>query len=411
MEHFIARQPIFDRNLKVFGYELLFRTSLENFFTHHSQEEAAVSVIANSSLLFGIEEMAGNARAFVNVTRGVLLNNFAGLLPRQFTILELLENVEPDSEVIRICRRLKDLGFILALDDFVYRPQYDSILDLIDIIKVDFLSTQEAERKRLAEIFIPRGIKMLAEKVETHEDFIAARNMGYTYFQGYFFSRPVIVSRKDLPIYKLQYLRILKEVSCEEINFSRLAQIIQVDVSISYKLLKYINSVAFGLRKRVTSILQALALLGEMEIKKWVALLSLTGMASDKPTELVMSSLVRAKSCELLAPMLSMPLRRSDLFLLGLFSLLDAIMDRPLEEILTEIHLEDDVQAALLHREGSLGTLLEMVIAMERGQWATLSERAQSLALDERFFPALHLQAVQWARETYSLDSNKDAPA
>lgn len=411
MEHFIARQPIFDRNLKVFGYELLFRTSLENFFTHHSQEEAAVSVIANSSLLFGIEEMAGNARAFVNVTRGVLLNNFAGLLPRQFTILELLENVEPDSEVIRICRRLKDLGFILALDDFVYRPQYDLILDLIDIIKVDFLSTKEAERKRLAEIFIPRGIKMLAEKVETHEDFIAARNMGYTYFQGYFFSRPVIVSRKDLPIYKLQYLRILKEVSCEEINFSRLAQIIQVDVSISYKLLKYINSVAFGLRKRVTSILQALALLGEMEIKKWVALLSLTGMASDKPTELVMSSLVRAKSCELLAPMLSMSLRRSDLFLLGLFSLLDAIMDRPLEEILTEIHLEDDVQTALLHREGPLGTLLDMVIAMERGQWSTLSERAQSLGLDERSFPALHLQAVQWARETYSLDSNKDTPA
>ncbi len=400
LEHFIARQPILDRNLNIFGYELLFRSGMENFFSHEDEDEASSRVMANSSFLFGIEEMSGGAKVFLNITRNILINNFATLLPNKFVIVELLETLEADPQVIEACRNLREHGFILALDDYVDDPQFHPFLDLAQIVKVDFRNTDERERRRLAEVFIPRGIKMLAEKVETQEDFRQGLEMGYSYFQGYFFSKPVIISRKDVPIFKLQYLRILKEINAAEVNFRRLAETIQGDVAITYKLLRYTNSVAFGLRLKVTSILQALALLGEDEFKKWISLLSLTGMAKDKPTELVHTSLVRAKFCELLAPALSKSSRSADLFLLGLFSLLDAILDRPLDEILSEVHVEDDVHAALLQQGGTLDSLLRLVVSLERGEWESLSRLAEELAIDETVLPPLYLQAVKWGRET-----------
>jgi EAL and modified HD-GYP domain-containing signal transduction protein len=360
-------------------------------------------VIANSSFVFGIEEMTGGGTAFVNFTRNVLLHGYATLLPRQSTVIELLEHVEPDEQIIEACGRLKKLGFSLALDDFVYHPRYDSLLELVDIVKVDFLTVDAAGCQRLADAFIPRGIKMLAEKVETQEDYRRALDMGYSYFQGYFFSKPVVVVRKDIPTNRFQYLRILQEISAIEIDFPRLARTIQEDASICYKLLKYTNSAAFGLRRQVTSILQALALIGEEEFRKLVALLSLGGLAGGKPTELILCSLVRAKACELIAPSLGISTRRSDFFLLGLFSLLDAIMDQPLIEVLAAIHLDDDLRAALLDKHGRMGTLLTLVIAYEKGAWGDLPQLAATLQIDESVLPPFYLQAVQWAREIYNL--------
>ena len=279
MEHFIARQPIFDRTGKVYAYELLFRSGLHNYFDAADQDQAAASVIANSSLLFGLNEMTGGTKAFINCTRKVLIKDFITILPNQQAVVEVLEDVEPDDAIIKACRNLKKQGYILALDDFVYHKNYEPLLELADIIKVDFLLSDLDEQKKLAEMFIPRGIRMLAEKVETNEIYEQAKEMGYDLFQGYFFARPVIISRKDIPTNKIQFMRILRDVHAEDVDIQSLAQTIQSEVSLSYKLLKLINSAAFALRHKVTNITQALSLLGIREIRAWVSLISISAMA------------------------------------------------------------------------------------------------------------------------------------
>lgn len=403
MEHFIARQPIFDTKGKVFAYELLFRSGLHNYFDCDDQDHAAASVIANSNLLFDLSEMTGRTKAFINCTRRVLLEEMMTTLPRQQAVVEILEDIEPDDKLIEACRKLKEQGYIMALDDFVYHKNFEPLLELADIIKVDFLLSDVEEQKRLAQMMIPRGIKMLAEKVETHEVYEQAKEMGYQLFQGYFFAKPVIISRKDIPTNKIQFLRILKDVHAEDVDFKKLAQTIQSEVSLSYKLLKLINSAAFALRHKVTSILQALSLLGLREIRSWVSLLSISSMADDKPAELVVSSLIRARICEQLAQPCKMGDRQSDMFLMGLFSLLDVIMSRPIDEILKEITVEDDILEALTGNSGDMKTVLDLVIAMEKGDWEQVSTLAGQLQLDEKPLSTAYFDAVKWAQDIYTM--------
>ena len=403
MEHFIARQPIFDRNGKVYAYELLFRSGLHNYFDSDDQDQAAASVIANSSLLFGLTEMTSNTKAFINCTRKVLLEGYMSVLPKEHAVVEILEHVEPDEEIVEACRRLKNQGYILALDDFVYNKNYEPLLELADIIKVDFLLSDVEEQARLAQTFIPRGIRMLAEKVETYEVYEQAKKMGYQLFQGYFFAKPVIVSRKDIPTNKLQFLRILKDVHAEEIDFQELSRTIQSEVSLSYKLLKLINSAAFALRHKVSSILQAISLLGIKEIRSWVSLLSVSQMANDKPAELVVSSLVRARFCEQASLACGMGGRKSDLFLMGLFSLLDVIMSRPLDEILQEITIEEDIRAALTGEPGSMKNILDLIVAIEKADWDQVSRLTSELKAEEGPLCQAYMDAVKWAQEIYNI--------
>lgn len=403
MEHFIARQPIFDTQGQVYAYELLFRSGLHNYFDCEDQDQAAASVIANSNLLFDLKQMTGNAKAFINCTRRVLLEDLITTLPHQQAVVEVLEDVEPDDQLIDACRRLKEKGYILALDDFVYHKNYEPLLQLADIIKVDFLLSDMAEQQRLAEMMIPRGIRMLAEKVETHEVYEQAKDMGYELFQGYFFAKPVIVSRKDIPTNKIQFLRILKDVNAPEVDFQALAKTIQSEVSLSYKLLKLINSAAFALRRRVTSIIQALSLLGLREIRSWISLLSISAMADDKPAELVLLSLIRGRLCEQLALSCDLKPRQADMFLMGLFSLLDVIMSRPLKEIMEEISVEEDIAEALTGTPNRMNTLLNLAIALEKGEWDSVTRTAAELQIDELPLPVVYLEAVRWAQDIYSL--------
>lgn len=399
MEHFVARQPIFDRRKKIYAYELLFRSGLGNYFDHKDGDEASSRVIANSILLFGIENMTGAARAFINFTQDLLVKNYALTLPKQWTVVEVLENVEPDAHIVDACKKIKDNGYILALDDFVYNPKYEPLLDLTDIVKVDFMLSDSEERKLLSENLIPRGIKLLAEKVETQDDFQEAYDLGYSYFQGYFFSKPVIVSRKDIPTSKLQYLRILREVNSEELDFRKLSVMIEAEVSMSYKLLKYINSAFFGFSHEITTIKQALGVLGEREVKKWVSLVSLAAMASDKPDELIVSSLVRAKFMELTAGEIDPDGKGEDFFLLGLFSMLDAIVDRPLAEIMADIPVSEGIKSALLRHKGAMYPLLALMISFERGDWKRLSAIAKKVGIKEALLPEKYVQAIQWTNE------------
>lgn len=400
-EHFVARQPIFNRTKQVVAYELLFRSGLANYFDHVDGDQASSRVIADSFLLFGIEEMTGGAKAFINFTRNLIVDESILALPKQYTVVEILETVEPDISVLKAVTKLKKAGFELALDDFVYDAKFEPLLKLADIVKIDFLNTDETGRRQLAKAFLPRGIKLLAEKVETNEEFRQAMDMGFVYFQGYFFSRPVVVSRKDIPAFKLHYLKILKEINQEEIDFRKLAPLIEGEVTLSYKLFKYINSAAFGLPQKVTSIRQALNLLGENEVKKWATILMLSGMASDKPLELVVTSYVRGRFCQLIAKEAGLAERASDLFLMGLFSTLDAIMDRPLSEVVGDMPINDDVKVAILEQKGRLGIVLKLAIAFERGEWALVTLITTRLKIQELNLPAAYVKAIQESRQAF----------
>ena len=275
------------------------------------------------------------------------------------------------------------MGYTLALDDFVYHHKFEPLLELADIVKVDFLLSGPGERQRISTLLRRRGIKMPAEKVETREDYEQAVAMGYEYFQGYFFSKPVILSRRDIPPNKLQSLRILKEIHSPEIDFKRMAQTVQSEVPLSFKLLKLINSAAFGLRHKVSNIVQALSLLGERAIRTWVSLLSVSAMASDKPTGLVVNSLIRGRFSEQAAGFIGEVSQRSELFLVGLFSQLDAILDRPLDELLDEIQVSPEFCRALLDGKGPRHQLLSLCIALEHGDWDQLSSVASVMQVEE----------------------------
>jgi len=281
---FIARQPIFDRKQKVYGYELLFRSSLENVFKHSELNQASAKVMTDSTLILSMEVISGGKLAFINITRDILLNDYISLLSSGLTAAEIPETVEPDPEVVSACGRLKKAGYMIVLDDFVYAEQYADLMNLADIVKVDFLSTPAEERRQVLSRFTAPNVRFLAEKVETHEVFKQAVSLGYTYFQGDFFSKPVIISSRDVPGFKLNYLHMLQELQWPDVNFHRLEGIIKRDMALSFKLLRYINSAYFGLGEKVRSILHAIRLLGPRQFKQWASLSSWLAWAATSPT-------------------------------------------------------------------------------------------------------------------------------
>ena len=400
---FIARQPIFDRKQKVYGYELLFRSSLENVFKHSELNQASAKVMTDSTLILSMEVISGGKLAFINITRDILLNDYISLLSSGLTAAEIPETVEPDPEVVSACGRLKKAGYMIVLDDFVYAEQYADLMNLADIVKVDFLSTPAEERRQVLSRFTAPNVRFLAEKVETHEVFKQAVSLGYTYFQGDFFSKPVIISSRDVPGFKLNYLHMLQELQWPDVNFHRLEGIIKRDMALSFKLLRYINSAYFGLGEKVRSILHAIRLLGPRQFKQWASLLLMASMGSDKPDELVVRALIRGRFCESLAPMLGMKQRSQELFLLGIFSVIDAILGRPLNEILKDLPLSDEVKDALSGKPNRLRAVFDYALAYEKGDWDGLSARAAVLGLDESGIPAVYLSAVHWAKRSFGV--------
>jgi c-di-GMP-related signal transduction protein len=401
MDTFIARQPIFDRQQQVYGYELLFRSGIDNVFDHPDPTEATTRVIADSLLLLGVEPLTEGKKAFINVTRDVLLREYMTLLPHELFAVEILETVEPDAEVVVACQKLKEAGYTLALDDFSADALAAPLASVADIIKVDFLATSREERQALVRQYVPRGIHLLAEKVETREEFQEAMESGYSYFQGYFFSRPAIFSGKDVPAFKFHLLQILAEINRGELDFKQMTELIKREIFLTYKLLRYINSAFFSLRHQVTSLLQALILLGEHEVKKLIALIAVTSLGKDKPDELVVLSIIRAKFCESLARRVGLSNRSQDLFLLGMFSLIDAIIDQPLAAILRSIPLADDVKAALLGEDNCLRRVYDYTLSYEKGDWQAVSVQAPQLGINEADTLLLYLEAVEWCHKRF----------
>jgi c-di-GMP-related signal transduction protein len=401
MEVFVARQPIFDKQQKVFAYELLYRVGLDNFYDNPDGDQASSEVIANSFLLIGIETMTGGKRAFINFTGNLIKQGVPAILPKELMAVEILETVMIDDELIEACRKLKDLGYMIVLDDFVFRERIKSVIPLADIIKIDFANTSEKERLNFVERLGAWNGKLLAEKVETRKEFEQALAMGYSYFQGYFFSKPVIMSGKDVKGYKVNYLQMLQAVNSPDMDFDRIEDIIRRDVTLSYKLLKYINSAAFGFRTRIESIRHALVLLGMREIRKWTSLIILRGMGTDRPDEIMTSSVIRGRFGELLAPLLGMRESSSDIFLMGIFSMIDALVDKPLNEIMLELPISEDIKVALPGWEGRYTSIYRMILAYEKGDWKEFFAWADQFKLDQKVVPKLYLESLEWANQFF----------
>jgi c-di-GMP-related signal transduction protein len=395
MDVFVARQPIFDRQLRVHAYELLFRSGPENVFPA-IDAVAATSRVLDASLLSGLEALAAGKPAFVNFPRELLLGQDATLLPPQHMVVEILEDVELDDEVTAACRQLRRSGYQLALDDYAGGREAQ-LHGLVDIIKVDFMLADRARRRRIVERFACSRTVLIAEKVETQEEFDEARELGYAYFQGYFFAKPVLLARRGVPALSQGSLRILEAVHREPLDFGEVETAVKSDLALSYRLLRFINSAALGRSRTIDSIRRALVLLGEQEVRKWVSVAVLSELSHGKPEELLATSVLRARMCESLAKVTGLREHSLDLFLTGMCSLMDAIVDRPLDQALSELPLSRDVCQALLGEPNRLRTILDATVAYERGDWDTLALAAKRLEVPEDQLIPLFVEAVGWA--------------
>jgi c-di-GMP-related signal transduction protein len=402
MDVLVARQAIFDRDRRVHGYELLFRSEAgQNAFDGTEGGQATKQVLANSLLVIGLENLVGAKKAFVNFGRGPLLQGWHSALPPENTVIELLENVEPDDEILEACRELRKQGYQLALDDFVFRAGSERLLQVADLVKIEIQSIPRPEQKVLVRSYRARGLQTLAEKVETHEEFEWAREAGYDFFQGYFFARPVIVRGRKIPAAKLHCLRLLQEAQRPELDFDRLEALILEDVSLSYQLLRYVNSPLFGVVNRIKSIRQALLFFGENDLRKWIALATLARTADDKPGELIMHSLVRARFCESLAQKADKGQDQSA-FLMGLFSLLDALIDRPIEEAVAEMNLAPEIAAVLNGKapdSDMLRRVYDLAKAYEMADWARVEELAGQARIPTSNLGEEYCAAAGWAQQ------------
>lgn len=398
--HFVARQPIFNRDQQVYGYELLYRDSLENCFTSQDREAACRGTL-DSTLLMGLDVLCEGACTFINCTREALLDSYITLLPPQSTIVEVLETVMPEPEVFSACRALKDAGYRVALDDFVPGDAREPLTEVADLIKLDLKTTPRSQWEAMARTYSARSITMLAEKVETHEQFRATLNLGFAYFQGYFFQKPVVYAGSEIPHNQLNYLRMLQAVYQPELDWNVLEKLIKHEASLCYRLLRYLNSASFGFRREIRTVRHALSMLGERQIRKWITLVATVGAGRDKPDELVRSALVRGHFCELLSRRSKK--READHFLLGLFSLMDAILGMPMADILARVPIDHEIRHALLGLSSPLRPLYDLMLAQENADWQKCCELAIQLSFSEQDITQAYLESVRWAREIVSL--------
>lgn len=399
---FIARQPIFTKQLDVFGYELLSRTSRENAYHHADPDMASREVISACLNVFSFDSLTESRKGFINVTGALLKEDLLAILPKETTVLEVLETVAPEPEILAAIEALKRSGYRIALDDFLPSPELDPLVALADIIKVDFLQTTGDERRKMVERYATNGRLLLAEKVETYEELTEAVDIGYSLFQGFFFCRPTVFERRDLPRCKLNYLRFLSELSKPALDLESIERVIKEETSLAVRLLRYLNSAQFGRRVELTSIKQALIHLGERPLRRWGSLVAIVSLGDDKPDELVVTSLTRARFCELLGQPENPGSNDLPFFLVGLFSTLDAMLDNPMEDALDEVAIAPEIRAAILGDTSHLGRVLQLVIALEQGEWTKVNQLVSSLGVADPALSRLYGESIRWVEQIFA---------
>jgi len=395
LNRFLARQPILTAERKLYGYEILSRYGPENYCRQTNTKQFHVNAM-DELFLMGISAITEGALAFLNCTRDFLLPDYLTLLPANLVVGEILENVAADDEVLAACRRMRKLGYHLALDDYCDSPGTRPLMEYADYVKIDVLMTSFEEQKRVVERCHKLRIPVVAEKVETDEQFLKCKSIGYEYFQGYFFCRPQIVGRKSVPANKAIYLQLLREVNRAEFNLQAISEIFKRDVSLSYRLLRYLNSAAFSFRTEIHSIPHALSLLGEKAMRKWISLVSVASLGDEAADELMKLPLLRAMFCELLGQKTGWLRETNELFLMGLLSVMDVLLNMPMAEILDELLVGEEIRKALLGHPSRYRPIFEVVLDYESGSWEHLEHSARAIGMHENFLPDIYLQSLQW---------------
>ena len=408
MKVYTARQAILNRKLQTVAYELFFRDGAENAFPRNVDPTVATSrLVLNQHLNVGFRTIANGKRALINFSEQGLLQRIPYLVSPDEIIIEILEDVKPTDEVYEACRELFHKGYRMALDDFMYHQDWDRFINFTRLIKIDLQRTSFAEITELLPKFKQRkGLKLLAEKVETKEQFEQAKQLGFDFFQGYFFCKPEMIANKDMEAEHSMTLIIYQEVLKPFFSYAKLAQYFEQDVALSYKLLRFINSGLFELKEPIESIKQALIYLGEEQTRKFVCLIATAHLGQNKPAELIRMSIIRARFCEQIAQR-TQPQHAGNAFLLGLFSLVDALLDRNMDSLLEKLPLTPEVTDALLGKKNPLYHLLELVKAYESGSWYITSQKANVVSISTDELPAMFENAASWSETFENYSSRK----
>jgi EAL and modified HD-GYP domain-containing signal transduction protein len=393
---FLARQPILNARGEIFAYELLFRAGWENCF--RGESDAATLQTLDQIMYMGIESLTNNQLAFVNCTREALVGRLVTVLPSRTTVLEILETVEPDAEVLEACRELRKMGYQIALDDFVPSPQMRPLIEVASYVKVDFRLSDAKVRREIYEMTCDSYAALLAEKVEDQEEFDVARGEGCEYFQGYFFCRPKVFANREIPPNRVNYLRLMAELTRKSLNLREVVHIVSLEASLCYRLLRLANSPLWGRRNDVTSVQDAFMLVGEDRFRALVSVAASCVLNESKPSALTSLSVERARFCELLAPLIGQ--NPTEQFMLGLLSLLDAMLQTPMESIVQSMPLRAEAKAALLGATNPAAVPLCLIRNFESGAWGSCAVAADSVGVSEETLAKLYFESVQWARDT-----------
>ncbi len=389
-ELLVGRQPIFDRNMRVYAYELLYRSSQENQANFKDGDQATVQVILNTLIEMGLDNIVGGAHAFINLTRNFILGKYPILLPSNRVVIEVLEDIEADPTVLSTLSDLKRSGFTIALDDVNDIERIKPFAGVSNIVKIDLMKIDRIELPELVNQARSYGFKTLAEKVETLADYNSCRRMGMDYYQGYFLCKPNVVQSKRMDSSRVVIMQSLAMLQNQKTNFTDLENIIARDVGLSYKLLRLSNSGYYSFTTEVKSLRQAISLIGLDTMRGWMSLILMTTL-QDKPPELTNIALQRARMSESLAKVYGQP-QPEIFFLIGLFSVLDALMDQSMDQIVNELNLSDVIKGALLRYEGLPGLVLHAIKAYENGDWQTV----KMLNVPDQMLTGIYLDSIKW---------------
>lgn len=390
---FLGRQPIIDKDHNLFGHELLFRSGLENAYS--GDPEAATRDVIDHYLL--LTSTSASDISFVNCTREALVSGIVTLLPSASTVLEILETVEPDPELLDVCVELKKNGYRFALDDFMPDGLHHPFLPIADFIKIDFLASDVNARGKTYALAASYRVRFIAEKVETAAEVKAARDEGCDLFQGYFFSKPTVLQTKVVPQNYLTHLQLLAALAEPPADLSEIERLVMSDASVCYRLLRLVNSALYGLPTHIASIRGALIMVGEKEFRKMVTIALVSAAKAGQSEYATKMALQRARFCELLAP--SINESPSKLYLLGMLSLLDVILDIPMAQLLETMPVDSEMKAALLGEHNGLSLSLELVRCHETADWACFEDIRKALRLDEPKTSMIYVDAVHWAEK------------
>jgi len=399
MYSFIARQPILDLNQSVVAYELLFRDGESNCFPDIDPDQATSNILSNNHLTLGVENITNNLPAYINFHSNTLINDFPSFLDPSTVVIEILEDVPASDALLSACKQLSEKGYILALDDHDFDPKWQRFFPYINLLKIDVLQHSMLAISKFIRTINNSKITLLAEKVETAQQFEQTKLLGFTLFQGYFFAKPEMLKQKKVTSTKQKILELVGHASCEQLNFDTMGEIFSSDPGLTYKLLRFINNPCYGRSQEITSLKHALIYLGDIELKKFIALLALADLNHNKPTEIIRLSLIRAKFCEQISLLQKNQENPPKAFLTGILSFIDGILDHTLATLLNILPVHADIKQALMTNDNYLAHYLNLAKSIEMEHWQASDLLIEQLALTHEQCFIAHTKAITWADE------------